>query len=314
MKLDLGKRIMLFVHWLVSLLLAALMILMISGVGDGIRSALSSGVGLIVFIAFVILYLLLAAVIVHMLCKREASAERGFITVDSSETGKVRISVPAIEQMVKQAVRSVDGIADMKINVDSVDEAIDIQMNVTMVNGSHVPTVTLSMQRAIRRYVEMNSGVAVHAVSISIQAVTAPADGMKRPKRSALKPALPAQPVTEEVPAEEPDAVEYEEYPVEVEAAAEMNEEEAPAAMESVVYSISEENTADEVFEEVETADEATEEYIEEVYDDVPAEEEYYSEDEIVVEEAEAVEDRIEEAVEVFDSVEETFEEEEIKN
>lgn len=314
MKLDLGKRIMLFVHWVVSLLLAALMILMISGVGDGIRSALSSGVGLIVFIAFVILYLLLAAVVVHMLCKREASAERGFITVDSSETGKVRISVPAIEQMVKQAVRSVDGIADMKINVDSVDEAIDIQMSVTMVNGSHVPTVTLSMQRAIRRYVEMNSGVAVHAVSISIQAVTATADGMKRPKRSALKPALPAQSVTEEVPAQQPEVVEYEEYPVEVEETAEVIAHEAQTAEEAVGYTVSEEYAENAVVEESEAADEVSEEYVEETYDEVSEEEEYYSEDEIVVEEAEAVEGRIEEAVEVFETAEDEFEEEEIKN
>lgn len=190
MKLNLGRRIILFIHWLASLVLLAIIVF-----PDYARTALSfmDEVPInyveIANIALLTIYLLLSLSVLCMVFKRGSKrAERGFITVDSADTGKVRIAISAIEHMVKQAAYTVDGIADMKISINNADDAIAINVNVVMVNGSHVPTVTLNMQRAIRQYVEMNCGVAVRSVSISIQSVTASADGSsKRGKRAEAK-------------------------------------------------------------------------------------------------------------------------------
>lgn len=193
MKLNLGKRIILFVHWLASLILLAMLV-----VPDSVGVAVSYVADLIpaayaqyVVIALLTIYLLLSLAVLCMIFKRSGAkrAQRGFITVDSADTGKVRIAISAIEQIVKQAAHTVDGVADMKIGITSTDDAIAIQVNVTMVSGSHVPTVTLNMQRAIRQFVEMNCGVAVQSVSVSIQAVTNSADGGKKSKRHEAKSA-----------------------------------------------------------------------------------------------------------------------------
>ena len=196
MKLNFGKRLMLFVHWLISVIL--LVFIAFPGLKEELRSCLSALIGAnyvqIAFIAFAVVYILLCIAVVVLIFRRDGKrAERGFITVDSAETGRVRIAVGAIEQMVKQAVGAVDGISDMRISISSVDDAIAINVNVALLNGSHVPTVTLNMQRAIRQFVEMNCGVSVRSVSINIQSVVNPAEltGKKARRLEAKVPAMP---------------------------------------------------------------------------------------------------------------------------
>lgn len=194
MKLNLGRRIILFVHWLASLaLLAAIVFPEYVAWGLAYLSWVPANYMEIGSIVLLTIYLLLSLSVVCMVFSRDGKrAERGFITVDSSDSGRVRIAISAVEQMVRQAACTVDGIADMKIGIRNSDDAVDINVNVVMMNGSHVPTVTLNMQRAIRQYVEMNCGVAVRSVSINIQSVTANADGVgKHGKRSEARTMSP---------------------------------------------------------------------------------------------------------------------------
>lgn len=253
MKLNFGRRIILFIHWLVSLILVAAIVFsdFTAKRVEELRSLIGENYTHIAFIVFVVVYLLLSLAIVCLIFRRDGKhSERGFITVDASDTGKVRIAVSAIEQMVRQAAHTVDGIADMKISISNGDDAIAIQVNVNMVNGSHVPTVTLNLQRAIRQFVEMNCGVAVRSVSINIQAVTNLTEGGRRARRVESRPAMPVQPQESSwtyAPAEPtPEIAPVENAPVE----SEPSENEMDQGFEAV-----EGNTA--VFEEpVETAEE----------------------------------------------------------
>lgn len=254
MKLNFGRRVILFIHWLVSLIVMAAIVF--SGFTaervEELRGLIGANYTHIAFIVFVVLYALLSLAVVCLIFRRDGKrSERGFITVDASDTGKVRIAVSAIEQMVRQAAHTVDGIADMKISISNGDDAIAIQVNVNMVNGSHVPTVTLNLQRAIRQFVEMNCGVAVRSVSISIQAVTNPADGGRCVKRAEARPAMPAQPQEGEWQYAQPaEAAPVETAPVE--AAGQMAEESAQPESETD----QDDETASAAFEEpVETAE-----------------------------------------------------------
>lgn len=210
MKLNFGRRIVLFIHWLASLLVVASLVFksateqLVLQMNDWIGASYTD-------IAFKVLAVLYALLSLDVLCRvilyhSGKRADRGFITVDASDTGKVRIAVSAIEQMVRQAAHTVDGIADMKINIENGDDAIAIHINVTMVAGSHVPTVTLNLQRAIRQFVEMNCGVAVRSVSISIQSVVNPAENGRRSKRGetyvpivAPAPQMDSQPIQQSI-------------------------------------------------------------------------------------------------------------------
>lgn len=245
MKLSVGKRILMFIHWLVSLLIVAAFAIYLI-VPDFIMkyyNMVEAAIGIryvrIIGIALLVIYAVLAIVQVYLIFKRKKRSERGFITMDSSDSGKVRIAISAIEQMVRQSVTNIDGITDMKISIDNQDDAIVIAVRASILNGCHVPTITMNMQRAIRQFVEMNCGVAVRAVTISINAVT---NGGEAPKKlklgrdksrgEAAAPAFPEvtapQPVANTEPQTAPEPARFA-APAQYEAPEEPSEAQAPA-------------------------------------------------------------------------------------
>lgn len=198
MKMNAGKRILLFFHWLFSLVIcAAFAIYLIMPewllpLYNQLQDSIGAVNMKIIGGAILAVYLVLSIATICLILGREKRADRGFITVDSSETGRVRIAISAIEQMVRQSVTNIDGISEMKINIDSRDDSIVIGVAASIVNGSHVPTITMNMQRAIRQFVEMNCGVAVRSVAISINSVTSANDVPRRKRRAKDAPASAA--------------------------------------------------------------------------------------------------------------------------
>ena len=229
MKLNFGKRLVLFLHWLLSVLL--LLILLVPDLeglaADVLNAAVGAGMAEILTIALLAVYALLSILFLLVIFSRDKKrAERGLITVDASESGKTRVSVAAVEQMIRQAVRGVDGIAEMKLSIKNEQDAISINSNVTLLTGAHVPTVTMNMQRAIRGYIELNCGVAVREICVNVNSVETAADGKRSSKKNlnaaaSVVPAveIPAAPAFEEAPAEEA-------VPEEIPAAEETSEEE----------------------------------------------------------------------------------------
>ena len=216
MKLTAGKRILMFFHWLLSLLLVAAfaVYLIVPEFLTGYYDKLVEKIGFnnvkVIGIALLAIYLILAVAQVILIFKRRKRSERGFIVVDSSDNGKVRIAISAIEQMVRQSIGNIDGLSDMKTGIDNQDDAIGIRVAASIENGRHVPTITMNMQRAIRQFVETNCGVAVRSVSISINAVTNQADAPRRRRfgrgqGTAVSEPVNAAPATYSVPDDEPE-------------------------------------------------------------------------------------------------------------
>ncbi len=189
MKMNLGKRILMFFHALFSLLICAAFAayLIVPDFLMKIHARAEAALGArrlgIIGIALLVVYAALAIALICLVFRHGRREERGYISVDSSDAGKVRIAVSAIEQMVRQSVLSIDGITDMKIDITNEDDAIAIGVNASILNGSHVPTITMNMQRSIRQFVEVNCGVAVRSVSISINSVS---DLQEAPRRRRL--------------------------------------------------------------------------------------------------------------------------------
>lgn len=217
MKLNLGRRLVLILHWLLSLIACALAVVQCvwpEGMAN-IFAAMYLGIGKLQtdIIGAVILgiYLFLTALVATMIFHSARRDERGFITVDSSDAGRTRIAVGAVEQMIRQAARGVDGIAEMKSEIVNHEDSISIHINVMLANGAHVPTVTMNLQRAIRSYIELNCGVAVREVCVSVHSLEEEESGKKRGwfkrgllgKATATKAAaasaveLPSEPVAE---------------------------------------------------------------------------------------------------------------------
>ena len=167
-----------FCHWLFSLLICiALSLYAIAPqLAQNCSARLEQSLGhvgvRVVGIILLVIYLALCAFQLLLILDRRRKVDRGFITVESSETGRVRIAVSAIEQLVRQSVRSIDGITGMDIHIENLEDAIGITVNAVIASGSHVPTITMNMQRAIRQFVEVHCGVEVRMVSVSINAVS----------------------------------------------------------------------------------------------------------------------------------------------
>lgn len=178
MKLGVGRRILMFLHWLVSLIIiaafAAYLIApeFVTRLYEGAEASIGETGMKAAGIVLLAIYVALAVFQAILIFRRKKRVERGFIDVNSGDGGQVRIAVSAVEQLVRQSVHNIDGIADMKIDITSDDDAINIVVNAVIVSGSHVPTITMNMQRSIRQFVELNCGVAVGTVSISINSVS----------------------------------------------------------------------------------------------------------------------------------------------
>jgi len=198
MKIGFGKRVLMFLHWLFSLLICIVLVLaiffpyildmvktpIVNLLGD-YKQVGTIAAGAVLGVIYLALCICQASII---FTRRPPRSERGFITVDSSDNSRIRIAISAIEQMVRQSVNSIDGISDMKIAIDSADDAIEIKVNAGILAGRHVPTITMNMQQAIRKFVEMNCGVAVRSVSVNINSVvTSDANGRKKLRGKAAK-------------------------------------------------------------------------------------------------------------------------------
>ena len=177
MKLNFGRRLLLILHWLMSLIACALAVMLCvwpEGVAnlfglfyDWIGKLQTDIIGAV----FLGVYALLTGLTAAIIFSGNRKGERGFITVDSSESGRTRIAVGAVEQMIRQAARGVDGISEMKSSITNHEDAISIQISVALQSGAHLPAVTMNLQRAIRSYIELNCGVSVRQVCVSVHSL-----------------------------------------------------------------------------------------------------------------------------------------------
>lgn len=203
MRLNIGNKILLLLHWLCSMMICVAFALCVIVPGlQGNLTAKAEGslgaVGARIAGAVVLaLYVVLSVVVLMRLLRGKRREEQGFITVGSDEKGRVRIAVSAVEQMVRQSVRTIDGISDMKLDIEGADEAIAVGITAAINNGAHVPTLTANMRRAITQFVEDSCGVTVQSVTITIDAVNGKPDASRRLMGRNKPQADPVAPVYE---------------------------------------------------------------------------------------------------------------------
>lgn len=136
--------------------------------------------GLVAIMALLGVYMLM------MIFRRAGRRDRSFITVNSGDGGRVRIALSALEQMARQVIGRVEGVQDMKIRIGADDDSISVSVDLSLLSDSHVPTVTMNMQRTIRNNIEVNCGVAVRSVEITVISL-AGAQTAQKPTRAQRK-------------------------------------------------------------------------------------------------------------------------------
>ncbi len=99
---------------------------------------------------------------------REPKKDKGSVAVQNSENGSVRISVGAMDTLVKRAIGDAEGIVDIKTSIINHDDSISVGIEMTLESDVHIPNVTMLMQSSVKNFIEEFSGIAVREVTVMV--------------------------------------------------------------------------------------------------------------------------------------------------
>ena len=211
--------------------------------GLAVQAVLTNSIMLqILSVLLVIVMLAWSVRLVMLAVQREGSAPSSSASVQESANGAVRVSVRAMETLVRRAVEQTDGVLESKIRINNHDDSVSVEIDMVAGIESHVPAVTAILQRNVKGIVEEFSGIAVREVTVLVTEI-----------RDNAPPALPAPKdesaqtvvVVPEAVEVKTEAAEQTDGPVEAAEPAEETAEEAPQAAFEVVGTPAEETQND---------------------------------------------------------------------
>ncbi len=154
----------------------------------------------IAVIAAVAVVLLFWAVRMIMLAFwRPPKVDKSSVSVQNTDNGSVRVSVGAMDMLVKRAVEGTEGVVDTKTRIDNHDDSITVNVDMTLESDVHIPNVTMLMQRNIKNFIEEYSGIAVREVRVMVSRI------VEVTPQPPLQIQAPADPAPEMI--DQPDAI-----------------------------------------------------------------------------------------------------------
>ena len=214
MKLKLTDRILLVLYAILGIAL------LLGGIGCWIWPDLlntlnqaitwAGGFGVLSYVALGLLIVILLVWPVRLImisCRREPKMDKSSVSIQHTEDGAVRVSVAAMDTLVKQAIAQTEGVVDLKTRIVNHEDSITVKIDMTLEADAHIPNITMRMQRSIKNFIEEFSGIAVREVEILVSAVKPvdrPVSAMAVPAiQSALKDVeRKSEPIEAEVVAE----------------------------------------------------------------------------------------------------------------
>lgn len=176
MKNGFFDRLLVYLYVLLTLIIVAVLSLQAFGVDlidSFIKGLQVNAPGIfwrLIFIGICAIVALLG-VFVAVIVTPSRNRKNGFISITSDDGGQVRISLPAIREMSRQAISSIDGLKDVNINVAESQETLAINVSMDVESGVHVPSVTAAMKNAIKRNIETSCGIGVSSVVVDVKNV-----------------------------------------------------------------------------------------------------------------------------------------------
>ncbi len=84
------------------------------------------------------------------------------------DSGSILITVKAIEELVERFVHEKKEIKGLKTNVISYDDAIDINIDVSVLPDVDIPEVTKDLQAGLADYIQKHTGITVKQTKIMV--------------------------------------------------------------------------------------------------------------------------------------------------
>jgi uncharacterized alkaline shock family protein YloU len=100
-------------------------------------------------------------------------ARKKQIIVQEGALGKVRVAIPAIENLVEKIVGQNSGVREIKAQVTTVPQGIGIKMRATVTPDIQIPEISRVIQEKVKEKVLEVTGITVQDVSILINSIAA---------------------------------------------------------------------------------------------------------------------------------------------
>jgi len=227
MKMNFFERLLLALTGLLGVLVAAALgVVAYAGnqlqirLGDYTLTMYNHGVLAVLLVGVIALIVLLWGLkLLALAFKREPRIDRSSVSVQHTEDGSVRISVAAMDTLVKQAIAHDEGVVDVKTSIINHEDSISVSIDMTLASDVHIPNVTMMMQRSIKNFIEEFSGIAVREVTIMVSKIIEvtpqpplhlnkpePAKALKESPLPVLEQQLSPEPEAEPEPEPQPEA------------------------------------------------------------------------------------------------------------
>jgi len=98
--------------------------------------------------------------------------------IHESQLGDVRISLDAVESLVKKVARNIKGVREIKAEVTHDKEGLRAQLTATISPEVSIPEVSAEIQTAVRQYVKRVVGVDMAEIRLEVENIAT--DGRRR--------------------------------------------------------------------------------------------------------------------------------------
>ncbi len=115
-------------------------------------------------------YLVISGWLIYYAFRRKYA---GQAVLHETELGDVRISLEAIENLVRKVARQVQGVRDVKGHVHMTPSGIHVVLRTTITPDMSIPNVSSEVQASVKSYVRNVVGVEVAEISVHVDNITA---------------------------------------------------------------------------------------------------------------------------------------------
>lgn len=93
--------------------------------------------------------------------------------VHETSLGSIKVTLPALENLVVKAARSVPGVREVKTHIKtSSDNAVSIQLKVQVQPDLNIPQMTEDLQIKVQEYMTKTTGINVHNVKVTVSKIS----------------------------------------------------------------------------------------------------------------------------------------------
>ncbi len=92
--------------------------------------------------------------------------------IHETPLGEVRVSLGAVENLVKKVTRQIHGVRDVRASVSNTPDGITADIRTWVSPDVSVPEVSEDIQKAVREYVKNVVGVGVLEIRILVENIT----------------------------------------------------------------------------------------------------------------------------------------------